>query len=117
VALKLAQALARHSTITLTLDRYTYVDQAAALGTVGFAPGFAYLIGGDERLQVPRRDEPRQRVPSGAVATAGPYSGIYPSDGPGGWQLLGTTEAVLFDPARRPPALFAAGDRVRFVAT
>jgi KipI family sensor histidine kinase inhibitor len=94
-----------------------HVEPEYTAAFLGFAPGFAYLIGGDERLQVPRRDEPRQRVPSGAVATAGPYSGIYPRDGPGGWQLLGTTEAVLFDPARRPPALFAAGDRVRFVAT
>jgi KipI family sensor histidine kinase inhibitor len=83
---------------------------------LGFQPGFAYLVGGDERLQVPRRDEPRQRVPEGSVAVAGPYSGVYPREGPGGWQLLGTTTAVLFDPDARPPALLAAGDRVRFVA-
>jgi KipI family sensor histidine kinase inhibitor len=84
---------------------------------LGFAPGFAYLLGGDERLHVSRLDEPRQRVPAGAVAIAGPYSGVYPREGPGGWRLLGTTDVVLFDPARRPPALFAPGDRVRFVPT
>ena len=84
---------------------------------LGFAPGFAYLVGGDERLHVPRRNEPRQRVPAGSVAIAGPYSGVYPREGPGGWRLLGTTAAVLFDPDRRPPALLAAGDRVRFVPT
>jgi KipI family sensor histidine kinase inhibitor len=82
---------------------------------LGFAPGFAYLVGGDERLHVPRRDEPRQRVPAGSVAIAGPYSGVYPREGPGGWRLLGTTTAGLFDPGRSPPTLLAAGDRVRFV--
>jgi KipI family sensor histidine kinase inhibitor len=82
---------------------------------LGFAPGFAYLVGGDERLHLPRLDEPRQRVPEGSVAIAGPYSGVYPREGPGGWRLLGTTDVVLFDPARRPPALLAPGDRVRFV--
>ncbi len=83
---------------------------------LGFAPGFAYLLGGDERLRVERRAEPRELVPAGSVALAGPYSGIYPRELPGGWQLIGSTTTVLFDPARRPPALLAAGDRVRFVA-
>jgi KipI family sensor histidine kinase inhibitor len=83
---------------------------------LGFQPGFAYLLGGDERLHVQRRDEPRQRVPAGSVAVAGPYSGVYPRESPGGWQLLGTTATVLFDPDARPPALLSAGDRVRFVA-
>jgi KipI family sensor histidine kinase inhibitor len=84
---------------------------------LGFAPGYGYLTGGDPRLVVPRRNEPRVRVPAGSVAIAGPYSGIYPREGPGGWRLIGTTPAVLFDPARDPPSLFSAGDRVRFVAT
>jgi KipI family sensor histidine kinase inhibitor len=91
---------------------------AAAEYTVaflGFAPGFAYLVGGDRRLHVPRREEPRQRVPAGSVAVAGPYSGVYPREAPGGWRLLGTTELVLFDPGRQPPALLEPGDRVRFV--
>jgi KipI family sensor histidine kinase inhibitor len=85
-------------------------------GFIGFAPGFAYLLGGDERLQVPRRAAPRTRVPGGTVAIAGVYSGVYPRESPGGWRLLGRTDAVLFDPAREPPALLAAGDLVRFVA-
>ena len=85
-------------------------------GFLGFVPGFAYLLGGAERLHVPRRDTPRQRVPAGTVAIAGPYSGVYPRESPGGWRLIGRTTAVLFDPARTPPALLAAGDRVRFVA-
>jgi KipI family sensor histidine kinase inhibitor len=82
---------------------------------LGFAPGFAYLLGGDERLHVPRLPRPRKRVPAGSVAVAGPYSGVYPRESPGGWRLLGRTEVVLFDPARPRPALLACGDQVRFV--
>lgn len=85
-------------------------------GFLGFAPGFAYLLGGDERLRVQRRAEPRALVPAGSVALAGPYSGIYPRESPGGWQLIGSTTTVLFDVMREPPALLSAGDRVRFVA-
>jgi len=83
---------------------------------LGFQPGFGYLLGLDERLVVPRLDEPRTRVPAGTVAIAGPYSGVYPRESPGGWRLLGRTDAVLFDAARVPPALLAPGDRVTFVA-
>lgn len=81
----------------------------------GFAPGFAYLVGGDPRLEVRRRAEPRTRVPVGAVGLAGRFSGIYPRESPGGWQLLGTTEALLWDPDRTPPALLYPGTAVRFV--
>lgn len=80
----------------------------------GFAPGFAYLVGGDERLRVPRRDEARVRVPAGAVAIAGDFSSIYPRPSPGGWQLLGRTEAVLWDTTADPPALLQPGATVRF---
>jgi len=82
---------------------------------LGFAPGFAYLLGGDERLAVPRLDRPRERVPAGTVAIAGPYAGVYPRESPGGWRLLGRTDAVLFAADRAEPALLAPGDRVRFV--
>ncbi len=85
------------------------------VGFGGFAPGFAYLVDGDPRLQVPRRAEPRTRVPAGSIALAGGFSGIYPQDSPGGWQLVGTTEAVLWDADRDPPALLAPGRSVRFV--
>lgn len=80
----------------------------------GFAPGFAYLTGGDARLQVPRRTEPRTRVPAGAVALAGEFSGVYPRESPGGWQLLGSTDLTLWDESRDPPALMTAGRLVRF---
>ena len=82
----------------------------------GFAPGFAYLTGGDERLRVPRRDEPRTTVPVGAVGLAGEFSGVYPRSSPGGWQLIGSTDAPLWDPDRDPPALLLPGGTVRFRA-
>jgi KipI family sensor histidine kinase inhibitor len=82
----------------------------------GFAPGFAYLVGGDPRLEVPRRADPRERVPAGAVGLAGQFSGIYPRESPGGWQLIGRTSAVLWDLDRDPPALLVPGARVRFTA-
>lgn len=81
---------------------------------LGFAPGFAYLGPLDPSLVLPRRTEPRRRVPPGSVAIAGGQTGVYPLATPGGWHLIGRTEAVLFDPARDPPNLLAAGDRVRF---
>lgn len=86
------------------------------VGFMGFAPGFAYLVGGDARLQVPRRAEPRTAVPPGAVALAGEFSGIYPRQSPGGWQLIGRTDAVLFDVDREPPALLTPGTWVQFRA-
>lgn len=85
------------------------------VGFGGFAPGFAYLVDGDPRLEVPRRDTPRTKVPSGSVALAGTYSGIYPRSSPGGWQIIGTTDAVLWDVHRDPPALLRPGGVVRFV--
>lgn len=80
----------------------------------GFAPGFGYLTGGDPRLAVPRRPEARVRVPAGAVRLAGEFSGVYPRESPGGWQLIGRTETVVWDIAADPPALLRPGVRVRF---
>ncbi|MDH6448466.1 MULTISPECIES: 5-oxoprolinase subunit PxpB [unclassified Streptomyces] len=82
----------------------------------GFAPGFGYLTGLPVRYDVPRRSTPRTAVPAGSVALAGPYTGVYPRSSPGGWQLIGTTDAVLWDHARVPAALLSPGTRVRFVA-
>jgi len=86
------------------------------VGFGGFVPGFAYLVGGDPRLHVPRRDEPRTRVPAGSVALGGEFSGVYPRESPGGWQLIGRTEAVLWDIGRPQPALLLPGMGVRFRA-
>lgn len=82
----------------------------------GFSPGFAYLTGLPTALHLARRASPRTRVPAGSVAIASAYSAVYPRESPGGWHLLGTTEAVLFDPHAEEPALIRPGTRVRFVA-
>ncbi|MFB7336664.1 allophanate hydrolase subunit 1 [Streptomyces adustus] len=82
----------------------------------GFAPGFGYLTGLPPGREVPRRATPRTAVPAGAVALAGPYTGVYPRSSPGGWQLIGRTDTRLWDPARVPAALLSPGTRVRFVA-
>ncbi|MFG2002865.1 allophanate hydrolase subunit 1 [Spirillospora sp. NPDC048911] len=80
----------------------------------GFAPGFAYLVGGG--LNVPRRPTPRVRVPAGSVGLAGEFSGIYPADSPGGWQIIGHTDTALWDLERDPPALLRPGIHVHFIA-
>lgn len=95
------------------VERHTAPEYLVAF--LGFAPGFPYLVGLDPALQVPRRRTPRTRVPGGSVGLAGEQTGIYPQPTPGGWQLIGRTSTVLFDAAREPPALLAAGDRLRFV--
>jgi KipI family sensor histidine kinase inhibitor len=82
----------------------------------GFAPGFAYLAGLPENLAVPRLESPRARIPAGSVGLAGTWCGVYPSASPGGWRLLGRTDATLWDQDREQPALLAPGTRVRFVA-
>lgn len=82
----------------------------------GFAPGFGYLTGGDPRLDVPRRDSPRTRIPAGSVGLAGRFSGVYPSDSPGGWQLIGSTTSRMWDLDRPEPALLLPGVAVTFRA-
>ncbi|HEX5532144.1 MAG TPA: allophanate hydrolase subunit 1 [Actinomycetales bacterium] len=81
----------------------------------GFAPGFGYLTRHDFTATIPRREQPRTRVPAGAVGLAGRFSGVYPSASPGGWQLIGRTDAVLWDVDRDPPSLIRPGSWVRFL--
>lgn len=92
-----------------------HTGQCWTVAFAGFAPGFAYLVGEDDRLHVPRRADPRTRVPAGSVGIAGEFSGIYPRQSPGGWQLLGHTEVAIWDLGRDPPALLHPGVRVHFV--
>ncbi|WP_347266896.1 urea amidolyase family protein [Paracoccus sp. (in: a-proteobacteria)] len=96
------ELIARHQAATFTV------------AFTGFAPGFAYMTSDDPALDVPRRKVPRKRIPAGSVALAGVFGGIYPSDSPGGWQLLGRTPVPMWDLMRARPALLAPGDRVRF---
>lgn len=93
--------------------RHAAADYVVAF--IGFAPGFAYLVGGDPALHVARRDSPRTKVPAGSVALAGEFTGMYPREAPGGWQLIGRTDATLWDIERDPPALLPPGTPVRFM--
>ena len=87
---------------------------STACSWLASCPGFPYLASVDERIAMPRRDTPRPHVAAGSVGIAGRQTGVYPFDSPGGWQIIGRTPLQLFDPHRGPPALFSAGQRVRF---
>lgn len=92
-------------------------DRTYLAAFAGFAPGFMYCTGLDERLRIPRRETPRTSVPAGSVAVADVYTSIYPVPSPGGWNLLGRTDVQLFDLHAQQPALIRPGDRVVFVRT
>ena len=100
--LSLVEVVQRHSSATYRVS------------CVGFAPGFPYLSGLPAELATPRRASPRKRIPPGSVGIGGTQTGIYPSISPGGWNIIGRTPLRLFNVQREPPALFHAGDRVRF---
>ncbi|MCJ8520027.1 5-oxoprolinase subunit PxpB [Pseudorhizobium tarimense] len=91
-----------------------HTESEYTVAFTGFAPGFAYLSGGNPRLAVPRRTSPRTSVPAGSVGLAGKFSGVYPKNSPGGWQLIGSTSLEMFDINRQPAALLQPGYRVRF---
>ncbi len=110
-------AVAAHAGLTPqeVIARHNATDYSVAM--IGFAPGFPYLLGLDPTLAMPRKATPRTRVPAGSVGIGGAQCGIYPREGPGGWQLIGRTDALLFEPANgNEPTLLRPGDRVRFVA-
>jgi KipI family sensor histidine kinase inhibitor len=88
--------------------------QVWTVAFAGFAPGFGYMVGENQQLEVPRRSSPRTAVPAGSVALAGNYSAVYPRRSPGGWQLIGRTNARMWDLDREQPALAAPGHRVQF---
>jgi len=92
--------------------RHTAAEWTVAF--TGFAPGFGYLVSPDWHEELPRRSSPRTSVPPGSVGLAGPFSGVYPRESPGGWQLIGRTDVALFDAVREPAALLRPGVRVRF---
>ena len=108
--------VASHTGLTTAQVIDAHTSTLWRVGFNGFAPGFAYLVDGDARLRVPRRSETRTSVPAGSVALAGEFSAIYPRESPGGWQLIGHTDAILWDLARPNPALLTQGMRVRFRA-
>jgi KipI family sensor histidine kinase inhibitor len=103
VGLSVEDVIARHLARTYSVD------------LIGFVPGWAYLSELDPALHLPRRAQPRLRVPAGSVAIAGNQTGVYPLVTPGGWHIIGHTDSVMFDAAREPPAILRPGDSVRFV--
>ena len=108
--------VANHTGLTTAQVIDAHTSTLWRVGFSGFAPGFAYLVDGDARLRVPRRAEPRTSVPAGSVALVGEFSAIYPRQSPGGWQLIGHTDAVLWDLERPNPALLTQGMWVQFRA-
>ena len=109
------EALAGHAGLDAEEVISRHVAATYRVAMLGFAPGFPYLFGLDPALHMPRRASPRTRVPAGSVAIGGAQTGIYPSELPGGWQLIGRTPSILFDAQRDPPTLLMPGDAVRFV--
>ena len=104
-------------TSSLAIDEIIKIFTSATYRVymVGFLPGFAYMGELDERLSMPRKQQPRQAVPKGSIGVAGRQTGIYPLESPGGWQLIGRTEIELFMPDNERPTLLGPGDVVRFV--
>jgi KipI family sensor histidine kinase inhibitor len=107
-------AVASHAGLSREAVAAAHADGEYVVAFCGFAPGFGYLTGLDERLHIPRRDTPRTSVPAGAVAIADRFSAVYPRPSPGGWQLVGRTDMALWDIGREPPARLVPGTRVRF---
>jgi KipI family sensor histidine kinase inhibitor len=107
-------AVAAHASISAddAIDRHIGASYEVAM--LGFMPGFPYLRGLDPTLHTPRLATPRTRVPAGSVAIGGAQTGIYPRELPGGWQIIGRTPLVLFDPIRDASALLSPGQKVRF---
>jgi KipI family sensor histidine kinase inhibitor len=108
--------VAGHTGLTTAQVIDAHTSTCWRVGFSGFAPGFAYLVDGDPRLRVPRRSDPRTPVPAGSVVLAGEFSAIYPRQSPSDWQIIGHTDAVLWDLDRPNPALLTQGMWVQFRA-
>jgi inhibitor of KinA len=108
--------VARHAHISRreVVDLHSRAEYRVAC--IGFTPGFPFLTGLPKQLATPRRAIPRKEIPAGSVGIGGAQTGIYPLPSPGGWNIIGRTPLRLFDPAKSPPTLLRAGDRVRFRA-
>ena len=109
------EEVARHNNLSPSEVIKLHSDTTYLVHMMGFAPGFPYLGGMDERIATPRRSDPRKAIPKGSVGIAGQQTGIYPIETPGGWQLIGRTPLELFNPDRTQPSLLKAGDKVMFV--
>ena len=109
-------SLAEHTNLSVqeVIDIHSGIDYRVYM--IGFAPGFPYLGGLDQRIAMPRLKTPRVSVPAGSVGIAESQTGVYPNASPGGWQLIGRTLAKLFDVSSKSPSLLPPGSKVRFVS-
>ena len=110
------EAVAAHAGCSTADVIKRHSDRTYRVYMLGFVPGFAYMGRVDSSIAAPRHRVPRERVRAGSVGIAGLQTGVYPVESPGGWQLIGHTTTIMFDPGRDKPSLLAAGDLVRFVA-
>jgi inhibitor of KinA len=106
--------VAEHCHLSIEAVMHKHIAPTYQVAMLGFAPGFAYLLGLPDALATPRLSTPRVHIAPGSVGIAGSQTGIYALDTPGGWRIIGRTTAILFDPYRNPPFLLNAGDRVKF---
>ena len=107
--------VADHNKITIDEVIKIHTDNEYLIYMIGFTPGFPYLGGMSDKIQAPRLQNPRTKIPFGSVGIAGKQTGIYPVESPGGWQLIGRTPVKLYDPCRKEPVLLNAGDYIKFV--
>ena len=108
--------VAEHNKLTIDEVIDIHTSKPYLIYMLGFAPGFCYLGGMDERIAAPRQQVPRQKIKPGTVGIAGTQTGMYPIESPGGWQLIGATPLKLYDPKRNPPVYYKSGDYIKYKA-
>ena len=107
--------VADHNKISIDEVIKIHTEMEYLIYMIGFTPGFPYLGGMSDKIEAPRLQNPRTKIPVGSVGIAGKQTGIYPVESPGGWQLIGRTPVKLYDPYRKDPVLLNAGDYIKFV--
>ncbi|MBU3098833.1 MULTISPECIES: 5-oxoprolinase subunit PxpB [Clostridium] len=108
--------VAKHNKISIDEVIKIHTDREYLIYMIGFTPGFPYLGGMSDKIETPRLQNPRTKIPVGSVGIAGKQTGIYPVESPGGWQLIGRTPVKLYDPCREDPVLLNAGDYIKFIS-
>ncbi|MBX4265346.1 5-oxoprolinase subunit PxpB [Clostridium estertheticum] len=108
--------VAKHNKISIDEVIKIHTDREYLIYMIGFTPGFPYLGGMSDKIEAPRLQNPRTKIPAQSVGIAGKQTGIYPVESPGGWQLIGRTPVKLYDPCREEPVLLNAGDYIKFIS-